>query len=398
MMNDFTMYIPISKVDEETRTVGGWATTEEIDKQNEVVDYSGSKEAFSNWQGNIREMHEPKAVGKAVEILPSDEEKRVWVKAYISKGADDTWQKVREGILTGFSIGGQTVHKTAQIIKDTVSGSSKTVTRITKYRLNELSLVDNPANPGCSFTLVKNIDGVPMQTEIVEDTIKTLINEADDPLRDEVREHRDKADALIKKVLDSDEIEKLPDDHFGVIRKYKQGDNVIKQRLLPMNDKVHAVRTLSIMEKYNLTPDEATAVLKKAQGLLGAAFNTHVNRGGETDVSNIDLTKFTETIESLVKRIESLEKAFEGAHRPIPSAKELPVESTYTPAIGEAAPAEAGAADGAKTEEGAIEATEKAMAGAADGNIVDAPEVKPSATEEPKAAAEVMPEVKTACN
>ena len=61
-MNDFTWYAPIVKVDTENRTVSGWATTEQIDKQNEVVDYLGSKDAFASWQGNIREMHEPKAV------------------------------------------------------------------------------------------------------------------------------------------------------------------------------------------------------------------------------------------------------------------------------------------------------------------------------------------------
>ena len=130
-MSNFHIFVPISKVDKENRTVEGWATTETIDKQNEVVDYEGSKEAFSNWQGNIREMHEPKAVGKAVEVLPNDNEKRVWVKAYISKGANDTWEKVKEGILTGFSIGGQTMNKTTQIIKDVDTGASKTITRIT---------------------------------------------------------------------------------------------------------------------------------------------------------------------------------------------------------------------------------------------------------------------------
>ena len=48
-MSDFFLYAPIAKVNEEKRTVAGWATTEEIDKQSEVVDYNGSKEEFKNW-------------------------------------------------------------------------------------------------------------------------------------------------------------------------------------------------------------------------------------------------------------------------------------------------------------------------------------------------------------
>ena len=274
-MDNFTWYAPIVKVDEEKRTVSGWATTEQIDKQNEVVDYQGSKDAFSNWQGNIREMHEPKAVGKAVEVIPNDDQKRVWVSAYISKGANDTWQKIKEGILTGFSIGGQTVHKTAQIVKDMDTGGSRTVTRITKYRLNELSLVDNPANPGCSFTLVKSVDGIPYQTEIVEDSKKLIITEAEDPLKAEIHSHRDRADSLTKKVLDREELDKLTDSSFGVIRKYRKDETFITERLLPMSDKVHAVTALAIMEKYNLTPDEVEAVHKKAQAILGSAYQTH---------------------------------------------------------------------------------------------------------------------------
>ena len=366
MTNDFRWYAPIVKVDVEKRTVSGWATTEEIDKQNEVVDYNGSKEAFANWQGNIREMHEPKAVGKAVEIIPNDGEKRVWVSAYISKGADDTWQKVKEGVLTGFSIGGQTMHKTAQIVKDMATGGSRTVNRITKYRLNELSLVDNPANPGCSFTLVKTTDGVPFQTEIVEDSIKLVITEAEDPLKAEIHDHRDKADSLTKKVLDREELDKLSDNDFGVIRKYCKDETFIKERLLPMSDKVHAVTALAIMEKYNLTPDEQEAVHKKAQAILGSAYQTHnvSNRGGENAMSSIDLTKINDVLESLAKKVEALEKAFEGAYRPVPGAKETPESPSNTPALDKST-------------------AEKAMAGVANGNITDAPEVKPAAAEKP---------------
>ena len=67
-MNEFRIFIPIAKVNHEQRTVAGWATTEKVDKQNEIVDYEASKKAFDDWHGNIREMHEPKAVGKAIAV------------------------------------------------------------------------------------------------------------------------------------------------------------------------------------------------------------------------------------------------------------------------------------------------------------------------------------------
>jgi len=106
---DFRLFAPIEKINKEKRTVSGWATGEGIDKQDEVVSYDASKDAFSDWPGNIREMHEPRAVGKAIEIIPDDDARKVWVTAKISKGANDTWEKILDKTLTGFSIGGQRV-------------------------------------------------------------------------------------------------------------------------------------------------------------------------------------------------------------------------------------------------------------------------------------------------
>lgn len=174
MGNTFRLFIPITKIDKEQRTVGGWATTEKLDKQNEIVDYAASKKAFEDWSGNIREMHEPKAVGKAIDIQHDDENKRIYVTAKISRGAEDTWLKVKDKTLTGFSIGGQTQDKINQIVKD--DEETKQVTRITKYKLNELSLVDNPANPEAQFELVKNVGGQLTQTLVIEDDVPKKIS------------------------------------------------------------------------------------------------------------------------------------------------------------------------------------------------------------------------------
>ena len=347
MSTKFNLYVPIEKIDTEKRTVAGWATTEEIDKQNEIVDYNGSKEAFNKWQGNIREMHEAKAVGKAIEITPNDDTKKIWIEAYISKGASDTWEKIKEGILNGFSIGGQTLNKVQEVIKDLDTGSSRNISRITKYKLNELSLVDNPANPGCSFSLVKSIDGIPYQTEIVEDIKKVIITEATDPLSVEVKEHREKADSLVRKVLNAEQLEKLSDDDFGVIRKSVKNSVVTKERLIPMPDKVHAVRALETMEKYNLVTEETDAVLDKAQEVLGAAFESHVKdvyRGG----NNVKIDELNKKVDALVEVVTNLadiiEKEYEGAYTPIEGAKGTPKGSTSDPDLGETAPLDEGAA------------------------------------------------------
>lgn len=162
MDNEFYFQVPFAKVDKERRVVIGIATADNIDKADDIVDFSASVDAFDNWIGNIREMHGPKAVGKALSYRPVDfigedgvEHKGIEVEAYVSKGAEDTWQKVLDGTLTGFSIGGM-VQKVKAEYHTTMK---KMVRRIVKYSLGELSLVDNPCNPAAQISVVKNHNG-----------------------------------------------------------------------------------------------------------------------------------------------------------------------------------------------------------------------------------------------
>lgn len=307
---EFRLILPICKVNEEQRTVEGYATTDAIDKQNEQVDYDASREAFKDWTGNIREMHEPKAVGKAIEWRPDDAKRGMYVVAKISKGAPDTWEKIKDGTLKAFSIGGQTVNKIQQIVKDGSTGGQRHITRITKYKLTELSLVDNPANPEATIGLVKFADGIPTQTEVVEDIKKVLISEATDILDDEVREHRDKADSLVKKVLSSGELEKLDSEQWGVVRKFERDGKQFIERFLPMPDKVHAVRALGIVDKYNLNEEESSRVHELAKSVLGSDYEFYsslTNRGGEIRKMNKEIL---DAVKALAGRLEQIEARF----------------------------------------------------------------------------------------
>ena len=142
--------MPIAKVDKENRIVSGFATLDNIDQHGDIVDSEASTKAFENFRGNIREMHQPIAVGKMVsfrkEKLFSPENGKeytgVFVDAYVSKGAQDTWEKVLDGTLTGFSIGGSVKKADSKYDPE----MEKSVRVIKEYDLTELSLVDNPAN------------------------------------------------------------------------------------------------------------------------------------------------------------------------------------------------------------------------------------------------------------
>jgi hypothetical protein len=142
--------MPIAKVDQERRIVSGFATLDNVDRQGDIVPTDASVKAFGTFRGNLREMHQNIAVGKVVSFKedkyfdPQDKKfyNGVYVSAYVSKGAQDTWEKVLDGTLTGFSIGGN-INDYEDVYNEDLD---KSIRIIKDYELYELSLVDNPAN------------------------------------------------------------------------------------------------------------------------------------------------------------------------------------------------------------------------------------------------------------
>ncbi len=161
--NAINLAVPFTKVNREKRTVSGFATLDNLDQTGDVVTQEASMKAFESFRGNLREMHQPLAVGKVASFRPetfydpSTKEfyNGVYVDAYISKGAQDTWEKVLDGTLTGFSIGGKIIESDNEVNKST--GAS--VRFIKDYALVELSIVDSPANELCNILSIEKVNG-----------------------------------------------------------------------------------------------------------------------------------------------------------------------------------------------------------------------------------------------
>lgn len=160
--DSINLEVPFTKVDKQKRIVSGFATLDNIDKHGDIVDTQASLAAFSRFRGNIREMHQPIAVGKVVSFKPQSfydaNTKKTYsgvvVDAYVSKGAQDTWEKVLDGTLSGFSIGGSINKSDVTTDVDDFDGPVRV---IKDYDLVELSLVDNPANQFANvFSIQKN--------------------------------------------------------------------------------------------------------------------------------------------------------------------------------------------------------------------------------------------------
>jgi hypothetical protein len=171
--------VPFTKVNRETRTVSGFATLDNVDQTGDVVTAEASIKAFENFRGNLREMHQSIAVGKVVSFKPEtyyDQKSQtfyngVYVTSYISKGAQDTWEKVLDGTLSGFSIGGKIKESDNEVNKAT----GEAVRFIKDYDLVELSIVDSPANELCNIFSIEKVGGKMiykgLATEVVTENI-----------------------------------------------------------------------------------------------------------------------------------------------------------------------------------------------------------------------------------
>jgi hypothetical protein len=155
-----SLSVPFFKVDKERRIVSGFATLDNVDRHNDIVDAEASMKAFETFRGNLREMHQPIAVGKVTNFKEEqffdkstgETYRGVFVDTYVSKGAQDTWEKVLDGTLSGFSIGGNITKV------DTVQKNGDSVRVIKEYELVELSLVDSPANQLANIFAVQKSD------------------------------------------------------------------------------------------------------------------------------------------------------------------------------------------------------------------------------------------------
>src|SRR6478609_6619554 len=86
--------MPLTKVDQSRRLVSGFASLDNADSHDDIVLAEASVRAFKRFRGNIREMHQPIAVGKMVdfkedEYYDTDDKKfyrGVYVTVYVSTG------------------------------------------------------------------------------------------------------------------------------------------------------------------------------------------------------------------------------------------------------------------------------------------------------------------------
>jgi hypothetical protein len=247
--------MPIGKVDQERRIVSGFATLDNVDKQDDIVTTEASLEAFRKFRGNLREMHQPMAVGKIVSFKEDryfePQSKKfysgVYVSAYVSKGAQDTWEKVLDGTLTGFSIGGN-ITKSDDKFDENLD---KSVRIIKEYELFELSLVDNPANQFANVISIEKVDGKNTVSGYLSKTeVKNVFWDSENDIV--LVSEDDSADSPTSG---------RPMKNIGFVEK-SDSENTEKIKFLV--DSAKGIRTIKMTEEENPMTEETTIV--EAQG------------------------------------------------------------------------------------------------------------------------------------
>lgn len=152
------MFIPITKVDASQRLVYGVATAECEDRAGEICDYATTKPHYEKWsreivrsshgksRGNLRAMHGAVAAGKVTQLAFNDAKKQIEICAKVVDDAE--WNKVKEGVYTGFSQGGTYARR----------WSDKDGRTHYTAKPSEISLVDLPCLPQARFEMIK-VDG-----------------------------------------------------------------------------------------------------------------------------------------------------------------------------------------------------------------------------------------------
>lgn len=291
---DSTVYVPFAKTEKQNDgsiMVYGYASTDKVDLDKQIADPDWLKEALPEWYtlaGNIREMHQPSAVGKAKDLQFDD------TGPYLAAKIIDPLavKKVEEGVYNGFSIG----IKAPIIVPD----PKATKGRINGGKVIEVSVVDYPANPGSlfmstgKFTLVKAADGGGW-----EDTQLGVVLVKDNP-----------EDLATKAVWPTEKADDLPDSAFAYISPGGEKDEEGKTkprslRHLPYKDKegkVDAVHVRNALARLSQTdiPDEAKAEAKKK--LEAAAKEVGIDADKADKAVNLD----KKSPEEMLKEMEAM--------------------------------------------------------------------------------------------
>ncbi len=260
--------------------IKGIATDDTLDLDGQICDPEWLEGAMAQWfkVGNLREMHQPNAVGKATKM--SQDGAKFSIEGKIVDPLTST--KIDNEVLNGLSIGikGARIDESKEALKRAPNGI------IMGGRIVEVSLVDLPANPSAVLELVKTVGDVTVKTDALGDldevekkgdpdcltckgkgTIKDGHVDCPDCVQKTVEpdvEKKDYTDAERKDMADKGQA--MPGGKFP-IKTVADLKNAISTFGLAKNKpavKQHIIARAKALGKENLIPDKWTGASKAA--------------------------------------------------------------------------------------------------------------------------------------
>lgn len=276
------LYAEIAKMeaqDDGTVKVWGYASSEAVDSDGEVIAAEAMKAAIPDYMkfGAVREMHGSNAAGTAIEINVEDDG-RTFFGAHIVDPIAVT--KVKTGVYKGFSIGGSVT------ARDELNKS-----QITGLKLTEISLVDRPANPDAVFTCFKA--DKPKDGEEAADKDDESAKKTDETPADDTEKADDKAD----KKVDDKEDDKKDEAEKSASVELSESEIAILKAVLAKAEKQEAAT------KADEPADESVSKSDKSDDLAKAEMADALAKAQDAlKKSNDALAKARAEIESLKKQ------------------------------------------------------------------------------------------------
>ncbi len=318
--------MPIGKIDQERRIVSGFATLDNVDKQNDIVTTDASMTAFKKFRGNLREMHQPSAVGKIVSFKEDryfDPKVKkfysgVYVSAYVSKGAQDTWEKVLDGTLTGFSIGGN-IKKFDDEFNEELK---KSVRIIKEYELSELSLVDNPANEFANVISIEKgeLGGYLAKAEIEnvfwdEESDVVLISSSETASSPHSGKPMQNIGFVEKSDKENtDKIKFLVDSAKGIRTiKITKEDNLMTEDT-PVVAEAQVAEETKVVENVEVAPEATAEVVAEAEAIVEEAVaQPELAKNDEVAPSKEEVVENVEIVTDIAKNVTDIKNSLTNA-------------------------------------------------------------------------------------
>lgn len=161
MNKEFTFEIDVLKTEEDIQqgdwVCSGYAMTSDLDSDSTIITrdaIEGAKDDLLKYSTVLFNHDKDRPVAKVVNAFPDDY--GLLVKIVVSKTEEELWNKIKEGIVSKFSIKGR-----ATDIDEVVGGDNQKILKINKLELYEVSLVSVPANVEAktiSWYVAKSLD------------------------------------------------------------------------------------------------------------------------------------------------------------------------------------------------------------------------------------------------